>query len=60
MLHRLNRAETESYLENRRTKGFKVIQTVIICEFIKTVKTISYQEEKERIEEQQMLDVGPF
>jgi hypothetical protein len=33
MLHRLNREETEQYLENRRAKGFNVIQTVILAEY---------------------------
>ena len=28
MLNRLNRAEIETYLENRKAKGFNVIQTV--------------------------------
>jgi hypothetical protein len=42
MLHRLNREETETYLENRRTKGFNVIQTVIISEFIHMDKPVNY------------------
>jgi hypothetical protein len=42
MLHRLNRAEIETYLENRRTKGFNVIQTVLISEFIHSDKLTNY------------------
>ena len=32
MLHRLNREETDDYLENRARKGFTVIQTVVLAE----------------------------
>ncbi len=32
MLHRLNREETDFYLENRARKGFTVIQTVLLAE----------------------------
>ena len=32
LLHRLNRDETETYLENRRMKGYTVIQTVVLAE----------------------------
>ncbi len=32
LLHRLSREETEHYLENRREKGFTVIQAVILAE----------------------------
>ncbi len=32
LLHRLNREETERYLENRRGKGFTVIQAVCLAE----------------------------
>jgi len=42
MLHRLNRDETETYLENRKEKGFNVIQTVLISEFIHYDKLTSY------------------
>lgn len=42
MLHRLNRSETETYLENRKTKGFNVIQTVIISEFIHMDKVTNF------------------
>lgn len=42
MLHRLNRGEIESYLENRKTKGFNVIQTVIISEFIHMDKVTNF------------------
>jgi hypothetical protein len=42
MLHRLNRAEIELYLENRKTKGFNVIQTVLISEFIHSDKLTNY------------------
>ncbi|HVN58660.1 MAG TPA: glycoside hydrolase family 140 protein [Bacteroidales bacterium] len=33
LFHRLTRDETETYLENRRSKGFTVIQAVILAEF---------------------------
>lgn len=42
MLHRLSREETDIYLQNRRTKGFNVIQTVIISEFIHMDKPVNY------------------
>ena len=42
MLHRLNRSEIETYLENRRQKGFNVIQTVIISEFIHMDKVANF------------------
>ncbi len=42
MLHRLSREEIDTYLENRRTKGFNVIQTVIISEFIHMDKPVNY------------------
>ena len=42
MLHRLSRKEIEYYLENRRLKGFNVIQTVIISEFIHSDKATNY------------------
>ncbi len=32
LFHRLNKDETEKYLENRRAKGFTVIQAVILAE----------------------------
>lgn len=32
MLHRLSKDETEKYLENRRAKGFTVIQAVVLAE----------------------------
>jgi len=32
LFHRLNKEETEKYLENRRSKGFTVIQAVILAE----------------------------
>jgi hypothetical protein len=32
LFHRLNKSETERYLENRREKGFTVIQAVILAE----------------------------
>ena len=32
LFHRLNKAETEKYLENRREKGFTVIQAVALAE----------------------------
>ncbi|MEX0987943.1 MAG: DUF4038 domain-containing protein [Bacteroidales bacterium] len=33
LFHRLNREEAEKYLENRRSKGFTVIQAVVLAEF---------------------------
>jgi Protein of unknown function (DUF4038)/Putative collagen-binding domain of a collagenase len=33
LFHRLNKEEIEKYLENRRQKGFNVIQSVILAEF---------------------------
>jgi hypothetical protein len=32
LFHRLNKEETERYLENRREKGFTVIQAVVLAE----------------------------
>lgn len=32
LFHRMNKAETETYLENRREKGFTVIQAVVLAE----------------------------
>ena len=32
LFHRLNKEDTERYLENRRTKGFSVIQAVVLAE----------------------------
>ncbi len=32
LFHRLNKEETEKYLENRRSKGFTVIQAVLLAE----------------------------
>lgn len=42
MLHRLNRAEIANYLKNRKGKGFNVIQTVIISEFIHMDKVTNF------------------
>lgn len=42
MLHRLTRTEIETYLDNRRVKGFNVIQTVLISEFIHKDKLTNY------------------
>lgn len=42
MLHRLSREEIEFYLENRSAKGFNVIQTVIISEFIHSDKETNF------------------
>lgn len=42
MLHRLNRTEIETYLENRKAKSFNVIQTVIISEFIHMDKVTNF------------------
>jgi len=42
MIHRLKRAEIETYLENRRAKGFNVIQTVLISEFIHSDKLTNF------------------
>ncbi len=33
LFHRSNREDTEKYLENRRKKGFTVIQSVVLAEF---------------------------
>ena len=33
LFHRLTKDETEKYLENRRSKGFTVIQAVVLAEF---------------------------
>jgi len=33
LFHRLNKEETEKYLENRREKGFTVIQAVVLAEY---------------------------
>jgi len=33
LFHRLNKEEIEKYLENRRQKGFNIIQAVILAEF---------------------------
>ena len=60
MLHRLSREEIETYLENRRSKGFNVIHTVIISEFIHTDKEtnfygdsvlINYEPERNQLQE---------
>lgn len=32
LFHRLNREDAEQYLENRRTKGFTVVQAVLLAE----------------------------
>ncbi|MGE5449177.1 MAG: DUF4038 domain-containing protein, partial [Bacteroidales bacterium] len=42
MLHRLNREEIKRYMDNRSEKGFNVIQTVLISEFIHTYKATNY------------------
>jgi len=42
MLHRLNREEIDRYLTDRKSKGFNVIQTVIISEFIHMDKPTNY------------------
>jgi hypothetical protein len=42
MLCRLNREEMATYLENRKLKGFNVIQTVLISEFIHMDKATNY------------------
>jgi hypothetical protein len=42
MLRRLGREEIETYLENRKSKGFNVIQTVIISEFIHSDKETNF------------------
>jgi hypothetical protein len=51
MLHRLNRAETETYLENRKAKGFNVIQTVLISEFIHMDQATNYYNDSIFIQE---------
>ena len=42
MLHRLNREEIRLYLQNRKVKGFNVIQATIISEFIHSDKSTNY------------------
>ncbi len=42
MLHRLNRDEVDTYLENRSKKGFNVIQTVLVSEFIRMDKPTNF------------------
>jgi hypothetical protein len=42
MLARLNRKEIEQYLEDRSKKGFNVIQTVLVSEFIHMNKAVNY------------------
>jgi len=42
MLDRLSREETNIYLENRRSKGFNVVQTVLIGEFIHMDKATNF------------------
>ncbi len=42
LIHRLNREEIKFYLDDRRSKGFNVIQTVIISEFIHMDKATNY------------------
>ena len=42
MLHRLSRKEIETYLENRKEKGFNVIQTTVISEFIHSDRETNY------------------
>jgi len=42
MIKCLNRDEVLLYLNNRKTKGFNVIQTVIISEFIQSDKATNY------------------
>jgi hypothetical protein len=42
MLHRLSREEIPFYLSDRKKKGFNVIQTVIISEFIHSNKSVNF------------------
>ena len=42
MLHRLNREEINLYLDDRKDKGFNVIQTVLISEFLHIDKATNY------------------
>jgi hypothetical protein len=42
MLHRLSRQEIETYLENRKQKGFNVIQTVLVSEFMHADKAVDF------------------
>ncbi len=44
LFHRLKKEEIETYLENRRKKGFNVIQAVILAEFNGLHKTDQYGE----------------
>jgi len=51
MLHRLNRDEIVSYLENRSKKGFNVIQTVLVSEFIRMDKPTNYYKDSIFVDE---------
>jgi hypothetical protein len=42
MLHRLNREEIKKYMDDRSEKGFNVIQTVVISEFIRMDKPTNF------------------
>ena len=44
LFHRLNKDEIEKYLENRREKGFNVIQAVMLAEFDGLTKPNQYGE----------------
>jgi hypothetical protein len=44
LFHRLNKDEIEKYLENRRQKGFNVVQAVILAEFDGLQKPNQYGE----------------
>ncbi len=49
LFHRLNKQETEKYLENRRQNGFTVIQTVVLAE-LDGLNTANAEGEKPLIE----------
>jgi hypothetical protein len=51
MLQLLNRDEIVSYMENRSSKGFNVIQTVIVSEFLHMGKTTNYYNDSIFIDE---------
>jgi hypothetical protein len=55
LLKRLSREETIYYLENRRQKGFNIIQTVLISEFIHMDKVTNYYDDSLFVNENPLL-----
>ena len=51
MMRRLNREEMKTYLENRKKKGFNVIQAMVISEFIHADKPTNYYGVQQFIDE---------